>query len=142
MVIFQRTPSWVAPKPDYAYSWKQLFLLKYVPFARYLYRTFQYWFFELLVWKIFAPKQRMKRPKLEGALTGYIQAVVRDKDLHEKLTPDYMAGCKRLLLANNYYPTFNRDNVKLYACAVDQFTEDSVVVGGIYKGMRLTFLCR
>ena len=38
---------------------------------------------------------------------------VPDPVLREKLWPDYPLGCKRVLVADNYYPALVRDNVEL-----------------------------
>lgn len=39
---------------------------------------------------------------------AFIRFQVKDKDLAKKLTPDFVMGCKRILISNKYFPTFNR----------------------------------
>jgi cation diffusion facilitator CzcD-associated flavoprotein CzcO len=38
---------------------------------------------------------------------------VRDPWLRRQLTPEFRAGCKRLLMSSDYYPALQRDNCKL-----------------------------
>jgi len=41
----------------------------------------------------------------------YLARQVANPELRQKLTPNYPMGCKRILLANDYYPALQRDNV-------------------------------
>jgi cyclohexanone monooxygenase len=52
---------------------------------------------------------------------------IRDPALREKLKPDYDIGCKRVILSDDFYPTFNRDNVTLVDRAVERVTGSAVV---------------
>ena len=38
----------------------------------------------------------------------------RNKEVAEKLTPDYELGCKRILFSDDYYPSFNKQHVQLH----------------------------
>jgi cyclohexanone monooxygenase len=38
---------------------------------------------------------------------------ITDPQLRERFTPTYRLGCKRVLISNDFYPAFNRDNVSL-----------------------------
>ena len=61
-----------------------------------------------------------------------IDAIVKDPEVARKLTPrDYYA--KRPLAADNYYETYNRDNVTLHdvkAEPIERYTENGLIVGG------------
>lgn len=48
-------------------------------------------------------------------------------ELQQKLTPNYEPGCKRLLLSNDYYPTFQKSNVTLEDSALAEITKDGVI---------------
>jgi cation diffusion facilitator CzcD-associated flavoprotein CzcO len=52
---------------------------------------------------------------------------VNDVKLRARLTPTYAAGCKRILLSDDYYPAFNRPNVTLESCAVKEVTPGGVI---------------
>ena len=47
----------------------------------------------------------------EQAAREYLKKSIKDPILREKLTPNYLFGCKRILLSNTYYPALERDNV-------------------------------
>ncbi|MDJ1370923.1 flavin-containing monooxygenase [Gulosibacter molinativorax] len=57
----------------------------------------------------------------------YLNSVITDPELREKLTPTYEFGCKRILRTSDYYPTFLRDNVSLVTEGIDRFTENGIV---------------
>ena len=44
---------------------------------------------------------------------AHAASAITDPELRRKLTPDYMMGCKRVLVANDYYPALTRANVEL-----------------------------
>jgi cation diffusion facilitator CzcD-associated flavoprotein CzcO len=44
-----------------------------------------------------------------------------------KLTPDYTIGCKRILLSNDYWPTFAREDVSLVTDPITAVEPDAVV---------------
>ncbi len=42
-----------------------------------------------------------------------IKRIVHDPETAEDLVPHYPFGCKRIIIDEGYYPTYNRDNVRL-----------------------------
>src|SRR3712207_1123528 len=52
---------------------------------------------------------------------------VRDAAKRRALTPDYQAGCKRLLFSNDYYAAMARDNVAIVSDDIAKITPDGVV---------------
>jgi cation diffusion facilitator CzcD-associated flavoprotein CzcO len=58
----------------------------------------------------------------------HIKSKVNDPELQKKVTPDYLMGCKRILLSNDYYPALNRSNVSLLSreSGIKQFTETGI----------------
>src|SRR3712207_7091671 len=52
---------------------------------------------------------------------------VRDPAKRKALTPDYQAGCKRLLFSNDYYAAMARDNVDIVTDDIDGITAQGVV---------------
>jgi cation diffusion facilitator CzcD-associated flavoprotein CzcO len=52
---------------------------------------------------------------------------VPDATLRARLTPDYRLGCKRILIANDYYPALTRPNVELVSAGIAEVRETSVV---------------
>ena len=46
-------------------------------------------------------------------VSDQLHAMVRDPDLARRMTPDYLIGCKRLVIDTGYYDTFNKSHVEL-----------------------------
>ena len=59
---------------------------------------------------IFTPWPARRLQALPGL---FIRHQVRDLELVRRLTPNYVIGCKRILIPNKWYPMFNRSNVEL-----------------------------
>ncbi|MDO5032130.1 NAD(P)/FAD-dependent oxidoreductase [Corynebacterium sp.] len=72
------------------------------------------------------------RKGTDSAAEGVAQAMehlrsqVNDPELVEKLTPTFAFGCKRILRSDDFYPTFNRDNVELITEGIDEFTPQGI----------------
>jgi len=58
--------------------------------------------------------------------TMHLQAQIADPELRRKLTPEYPIGCKRVLFADDYYPTLLRPNVALETAAIEQITPTGI----------------
>ncbi|MFD1051037.1 flavin-containing monooxygenase, partial [Kibdelosporangium lantanae] len=55
-----------------------------------------------------------------------LRAQVRDPGLRRKLTPDYPAGCKRVLFANDYYPALTQPNVTVETEDIKEVTPTGI----------------
>lgn len=51
-------------------------------------------------------------------------------ELREKLEPKYKVGCKRVIITDDYFPVFNRDNVLLETGKIDRITERGIETEG------------
>ncbi|MBK1785909.1 flavin-containing monooxygenase [Prauserella cavernicola] len=125
LTLFQRTPPWIMPKPDHSMpGWaKQLFAK--VPGAQRLYRNLLYWMLEVRAVGFNGNPRIMK---LAQRLAKHnIDKHVDDPALRAKLTPDYVMGCKRVLISNDYYPALARDNVDVVTDGVAEVRPHSVV---------------
>ena len=123
--VFQRTPAWIQPKPDFAMPpWARL-AFRHVPGAKRAFRNAIYWALEArAVGFTLSPK--LMGPQEKIALR-HLARQVPDPELRAKLTPDYTIGCKRILLSGNYYPTFSQPHVELVTEGVREITEDALV---------------
>jgi cation diffusion facilitator CzcD-associated flavoprotein CzcO len=127
LTIFQRTPPWILPKPDHAMPRWAKTLFRLVPGAQRLYRNAIYWFLEARA-AGFNGRPVLMRLASKIALANMHRAV-KDPELRRKLTPDYVMGCKRVLVANDYYPALTRDNVALNTTGIRAVTEHGVIDG-------------
>ncbi len=123
--LYQRTAPWILPKPDKEISALRRWMYNYVPFAQALHRTRLYWTHELMAFAF------VKSPgllKLFSRLAlRYINKTVKSEALRKKLTPNYVMGCKRVLLSNEYYQALQLPNVDVITDSIQQITETGVI---------------
>ncbi|MHA7666145.1 flavin-containing monooxygenase [Mycolicibacterium sp. HS_4_1] len=109
--VFQRTPGWVIPRVNGSTSGWMKRLYKDVPLAEKLMRSAWFWGHESValgvVWD--SPFTRV----VEAVSLANLRLQVKDPWLRRQLTPDFSAGCKRLLMTSDYYPALQADNCKL-----------------------------
>jgi cation diffusion facilitator CzcD-associated flavoprotein CzcO len=56
-----------------------------------------------------------------------IRRHIKDKTLRKQVTPTFDFGCKRVLMANNYYPALAQENVEVITHGVTEVRESSIV---------------
>jgi len=122
--LYQRTPPWVFPKPDRATSARERTLFRVFPFLLWLYRAFIYWMLEARVLAFFRP-QLMKRAEVMAR--RFIASQIPDPELCAKVTPDYTMGCKRILMADDYYPALARPNVTVLTDSIREVRRRAIV---------------
>ncbi len=96
LTIFQRTPNWCVPKPDRPFTEREKKLFRSIPW---LVRAQRWLTWMMLERNYLAFTQGSFFGKLfERASKKELEAHISDPELRRKLTPDYPAGCKRILL--------------------------------------------
>ncbi len=127
LTLFQRTPPWIMPKPDRAMPGWAKTMFRVVPGAQRAYRSFLYWLLEA---RAIGFSSRPGLLKLASKIAlRHLHKAVADPELRRKLTPDYVMGCKRVLIANDYYPALTRDNVEVDTDGIREVTEHGIVDG-------------
>lgn len=125
LIVFQRTPPWIVPRRDREIPAARRRRYARHPAAQRLARWALYGGRELLVLGL------VHRPVLmrgvERMARRHLRRQVPDPGLRALLTPRYRAGCKRILLSDDYYPALGRDDVELVASAVARFEPGAVV---------------
>jgi cation diffusion facilitator CzcD-associated flavoprotein CzcO len=123
--LYQRTPPWVFPRPNFGIPERLRRIFTWVPGMRAALRTCVYWFLEATAYAM------TRRPAL---LRGYevlakwnIRRAVADKDLRDKLTPHYRAGCKRILYSANYYQAVADPKTQLLTDRIARITPRGIV---------------
>jgi cation diffusion facilitator CzcD-associated flavoprotein CzcO len=124
--LFQRTPPWVIPRLDHQITDVEHALLKYLPFAPVVVRGVMYGALELRVAGFRHPRM-MKIADRIGR--WHLKRQVPDPGLRRKLTPDYVIGCKRILISDDYYPAITQPNVELLTGGVREIRGRTVVSG-------------
>jgi cation diffusion facilitator CzcD-associated flavoprotein CzcO len=109
--VFQRTPGWVLPRPDYAAPEWSRALMRRLPLAQRALRRALYLAHESmatgLIWN--TPVTGV----LERVARLHLRSQVKERWLRRQLTPDFRIGCKRVLVSNDWYPALQRPNCKL-----------------------------
>ncbi len=125
--IFQRTPNWIIPRADRAYTKFEKSMFARLPFTMKLTRLAIYLYLELMFYKVFQG-QGFINSYLTKSANRLRAKKIKDPDLRKKLTPDYPMGCKRVLLSDDYYETINRDNVALVTDGIDRMTKAGILL--------------
>ena len=116
--VFQRTPAWVVPKQDHRYTPQQIERLERHPWLLRLSRYAKYWLSEVRGPMVYLDSKRLSAIAEKGSKM-HLEAQVKDPELRRKLTPDFQFGCKRILISDDYWATFERDNVELVTDPID-----------------------
>jgi cyclohexanone monooxygenase len=122
--VFQRTPSWVLPRPDLAVPVPVRRLLRRVPALLRAARFGQHWIQEGLGLALRHPV--LLRPVQEMA-RAHLRRAVRDPALRATLTPSFTIGCKRLLTSDTYFKALSQPNVRIHPYAVREVRGQQVV---------------
>jgi cation diffusion facilitator CzcD-associated flavoprotein CzcO len=126
VTLLQRTPPWILPRNQRAYTPVVRAAFRRVPGLRALHRTRLYWQNELR-FALFGRLHRRLMPAFEKLSTRYLESQIRDPALRRKLRPDYRLGCKRMLISDDYYPALARDDVSVVTDRIDRITPDGLV---------------
>lgn len=99
--VFQRTPGWVFPRPNPKVPGWTRQLFRAAPITQDVARAGLFWTLETaaagIVWD--TPVTTL----VEGLCRANLRATVKDPWLRRQLTPDFRAGCKRMLGSNAYF---------------------------------------
>ncbi|NMN99347.1 flavin-containing monooxygenase [Antrihabitans stalactiti] len=123
--VYQRTAPWVLPRENIAFPAGLKAAFEYVPGLRRAFRNGIYWGAEGGAYAM------NKRPNLLRGLEligkRHIRNQIADRQLRAKVTPDYRAGCKRLLGSNTYYKAIANPKTELVTERIARVTADSII---------------
>ncbi|MEV8631410.1 NAD(P)/FAD-dependent oxidoreductase [Streptosporangium sp. NPDC051023] len=123
--LYQRTAPWVAPKADKTITAGQFWMRRKVPGYQNFRRNFNMWGREVLAFMLARPKVVEKT--IQGMASKHLVKSIQDPELRARLTPDYAAGCKRLLFSNEYYPALCQPNVELVTNGISRVEAGSII---------------
>jgi cation diffusion facilitator CzcD-associated flavoprotein CzcO len=124
--VFQRTPAWVVPKLDRRYSERTRRWLARFPFLLHASRFVKYATSEIMGPMIFLDAPRLSALGERMSLR-HLHAQVKDPVLREKLRPHFQFGCKRILVSDDYWASFERENVELVTDPIDRIEREGIV---------------
>lgn len=131
--VYQRTAPWIVPRDDRPYArWRQ-WMYRHVPGVRRIHRAKIYARQELLALGLLGKAPWMIAGAVRMA-NAFRERQVPDRDLRERVTPDYEFGCKRVIVSDDWYPTLNRPDVDLVTDGIDRVVADGIVtVDGTHR---------
>jgi cation diffusion facilitator CzcD-associated flavoprotein CzcO len=125
LVVFQRTPPWVVPRGDRAYTAQERRGFALDPGAE---RALREELFDEAERAIDA--RRRVRPdidRLRDRALDHLATQVPDPELRARLTPDYEIGCKRIVISDDLYPALRRDDVTLEPSALARVEKSTAI---------------
>ncbi|GAK44907.1 putative flavin-binding monooxygenase [Tepidicaulis marinus] len=121
VTVFQRSASWVLPRPQREfYGWERA-LYKAFPWLINVQRWKIYWFGELLFRAFHTSGDKIKDMAIEE-----MELYVSDPEKKAKLTPDYEPGCKRVLFANDWWPAMGKDHVHVVTEGIEEICPSGI----------------
>lgn len=121
VVVFQRTPNWVVPRRDHPITEETKALIATdMAMAMRVGAGQRALIFDLAdtySWQAFQWTPEGRAAFTRNAL-DHLAEQVSDPALRAQLTPDYPVGCKRILIADDFYPALMRDTVTLETAAI------------------------
>ncbi len=136
--VFQRTPQWIAPRPNYGRAvepevrWLFDNLPGYWNWCRYTsIINLMTWHEDYLIpdpeWEKQGGYITQKSEQLRDFMVDYIKEQIGDRpDLLEKLVPDYAPMVRRPVVDNGWYQALTRDNVDLVTAGVERITKKGI----------------
>jgi cation diffusion facilitator CzcD-associated flavoprotein CzcO len=122
--VFQRTPPWIVPRHDRPYSPLMRAVFKWVPGVQRLNRWRIHWINELsALGTVVDPKYMAWGVQIA---LRHLHAQVSDPTLRRALTPDYVMGCKRILISDDWYPALQRANTELITSGIVRIEPDGI----------------
>ena len=122
--VFQRTPGWVLPRLDFGHPEWLRSVFRHVPGAQSAARAAWFAGHEAvalgLVWDTLATTA------VQTVARATLRAQVRDPWTRRRLTPDFRAGCKRMLMSSDYFPALQADNCTLVTWPIATLSPDGV----------------
>jgi len=124
--LFQRTPQWIAPVQNPAYTAAEMTDFRQHPetierLRAEVSRMFVEGFSNHLA-DVDSPQLRA----IHDLCVANLETNVKDPELREKLRPNYRAGCKRLIMSENFYDAIQRPNAKLITEGIERIEKSGV----------------
>ena len=119
LALFQRTAQWIFPQPNPAYADEDKARFREDPdVMRHMYTSFSRSFadnFSNAVVDQHSPRMAL----VEEICRDNLERNVRDPELRAKLTPDYRAACKRLIMSEDFYAAIQHPHAELVTAGIE-----------------------
>lgn len=124
--LFQRTPQWVLGAPNAFYSDEDKDRYRNEPEEM---QSLYDWLAETLNHGFAAAVVGQNEEALANMQNGCQQNLddnILDPELKAKLTPDYSAGCKRLIVSDLFYPAISKPNAELVTDGITKVEPEGI----------------
>ncbi|WP_176562249.1 flavin-containing monooxygenase [Mycolicibacterium palauense] len=111
MTVYQRSAPWVYPRGDRLITGWERFAYRYIPGALRL-RRWQRWV-KNDIDQLVLERNGKGVETYRAAGLAHIQASIADPELRALVTPDYLPGCKRRVISDDWYPALQRPHVEV-----------------------------
>ncbi|BDT99305.1 putative monooxygenase [Nocardia sputorum] len=132
LMVFQRTPVWCLPKPDFAMGPRMRRFMA-LPGVGSMFSMAAFLVVDLALrlmvhtpGPVFRPAARAFDGVARALYRIYLRWQVRDARAREGLLPSYGALGKRPTLSNEYVQAFGRDNVELVTTPIERITKTGI----------------
>jgi cation diffusion facilitator CzcD-associated flavoprotein CzcO len=125
LALFQRTAQWVLPLANPPYSEGEKAMYRTSPEA--LKQSYDFWsarFVDTFARAVIGDQDELH--KIEAACRSNLDENVHDPELRRRLTPNYRAACKRLIMSDTFYPAVQKPNVALITDAIERVEASGV----------------
>jgi cation diffusion facilitator CzcD-associated flavoprotein CzcO len=123
--VFQRTPSYILPRRDRAYTDRERRRFARWPWLLKARRALIYAAHDSRAVG-FTRWRALMQVLGRWPARRHLERQVPDAALRERMTPRYPIGCKRILISDDWLPTFSRPNVELVTDAIEAVTPTGV----------------
>ncbi|MFI6097762.1 flavin-containing monooxygenase [Lentzea sp. NPDC051213] len=132
LTVYQRTPIWVSPKPDYRVPRPLRRLFAALPVVQRAVRLVGSTILEMMMISgvVHYKQLRVVNRIAERWCRAHLRRQVSDPELRRKLTPDYSFGCKRPTFSNDYFRAFTQPHVHLETATIDHVDATGIVTAG------------
>ena len=123
--LFQRTAQWVLPLANPPYSADEQAMYRTSPEA--LQQSYDFWsarFVDTFARAVIGDQDELH--KIEAACRSNLEENVHDPELRRRLTPNYRAACKRLIMSDTFYPAVQKPNVTLVTEGIERIETGGV----------------
>lgn len=123
--LFQRTPQWVLPLANPFYSEDEKAMYRASPEE--LRQSYAFWaqrFVDTFAEAVIGNEAELG--KIEALCRANLDENVGDPELRRKLTPNYRAACKRLIMSEEFYPALQKPNVHLVTDGIERIEAEGV----------------
>jgi cation diffusion facilitator CzcD-associated flavoprotein CzcO len=125
LFLFQRTAQWILPLPNPAYAENEKAMYRERPeVLRQTYDFLSQRLVDTFARAVIGDQDQLKM--IEEACRANLEQRVLDPELRRRLTPNYRAACKRLIMSDDFYPAIQKPNAELVTEAIERIEPTGV----------------